>query len=236
MAFSSVNNNGTRRRRRRTPHTENVYTPPTGHHSLGPSKTSFPIQNLQPHIGIQVYDEMSNAISHPIGLAIRCDPPVLWQFLKERKKSLSSARQLWNGECAVAHRPLYTIPSSLFLIFFYYPVTVVFFPLLHSVSYLADSSCWKPRKSLCASASSPILLSSRSSYCSYVVYLWWLPTIIGSICCSWWQPSTAIVIISPLFFFFFMLLNDWGTQELGGLFALQTRENLVLYCCTAAQW
>jgi hypothetical protein len=43
-------------------------------------------------------------------------------------------------------------------------------------------------------------------------------------------------IVSPLFFFFFMLLNDWGTQELGGLFALQTRENLVLYCCTAAQW
>lgn len=98
--FHPFNNNGTRRRRRRTPHTENVYTPPTGHHSLGPSKTSFPIQNLQPHIGIQVYDEMSNAISHPIGLAIRCDPPVLWQFLKERKKSLSSARQLWNGECA----------------------------------------------------------------------------------------------------------------------------------------
>ena len=49
-----------------------------------------------------------------------------------------------------AHRPLYN-SLSLFLIFFYYPVTVVFFPLLHSVSYLADSSsCWKPRKCLCS--------------------------------------------------------------------------------------
>ena len=44
----------------------------------------FKISN---HIGtIQVYDEMSNSISHPIGLAIRSDPPVLWQFLKENKK------------------------------------------------------------------------------------------------------------------------------------------------------